>query len=91
LVAPHRRGGLVVVLAYDHAYLVCRPEPPASVRRFYDAFLAWRANGGLDNRMGSSLPARLAAAGLVDVRSTVVDETESRGDPDFGRGLRVGR
>jgi len=89
MVAAVRRGGLVVVLDYDHADLVWRPEPPASVRRFYEAFLAWRADGGLDNRMASSLPARLAAAGLVDVRSTVGDETENRGDPDFGRGLRV--
>lgn len=89
MVAALRPGGLVVALDYDHADLVWEPEPPASVRRFYDAFLAWRAAGGLDNRMGTSLPGRLAAAGLRDVRSTPVDEVERRGDPDFGRGLRV--
>jgi SAM-dependent methyltransferase len=89
MAAAVRTGGLVVVLDYDHADLVWEPAPPVSVRRFYDAFLAWRAAGGLDNRMGTSLPGRLAAAGLVEVSSTPVDEVERRGDPDFGRGLRV--
>ena len=89
MVAAVRPGGLVVALDYDHADLVWRSEPPRSVRRFYDAFLAWRADGGLDNRMGTSLPDRFTAAGLVDVRSTPCDETEQRGDPGFGRGLRV--
>jgi SAM-dependent methyltransferase len=87
--AAVRPGGLVVALDYDHADLVWRPHPPGAVRRLYDAFLAWRADGGLDNRMGTSLPGRFTAAGLVEVRSSRRDETERRGDPEFGRGLRV--
>jgi ubiquinone/menaquinone biosynthesis C-methylase UbiE len=89
MVATARPGGLVVVLDYDHADLDWRPAPPVSVRRFYDAFLAWRASGGLDNRMGSSLPDRFARAGLEAIRSLPADETSSRGDARFAGDLRI--
>lgn len=89
MVATARPGGLVVVLDYDHADLDWSPEPPATVRRFYDAFLAWRAAGGLDNRMGSSLAERFTRAGLVDVRSLPADEASRRGDLRFADDLRI--
>jgi SAM-dependent methyltransferase len=89
MVAATRRGGLVLVLDFDHADLVWSPEPPAAVRRFYDAFLAWRAAGGLDNRMGSSLPERFVRAGLSEVESMRADEASSRGDARFDDDLRI--
>src|SRR5262249_56874446 len=61
-----RRGGRIVVLDYNHQKASWTPEPPASMRRFVEAFLRWRAAAGLDNAIADRLekppaPARLTA------------------------------
>lgn len=89
MVAAVRPRGIVLVLDYDHADLVWEPRPPDAVRAFYDAFLAWREAGGLDNRMGSSLPERFARAGLTEIRSTAADEVVERAESGFASSLRI--
>src|SRR5262249_24259385 len=69
--AATRPGGIAVVLEYTHADLVWEPTPPEPVRRFYDAFLAWRDANGWDNRLGDHLPGLFADAGFRDVVVTV--------------------
>ena len=81
--------GMVVVLEYTHADLVWEPAPPEPVRRFYDAFLAWRDANGWDNRLGDHLPALVADAGFRDVGVTVQDEVATRGDPGFADALEL--
>lgn len=77
-------GGLVVVLDYDHTRAEWSDAPPAW-RRFYEAFLAWRAAGGLDNALAERLPALLGAAGLEGVTAHPRVETARAGEPDFYR------
>ena len=77
-------GGLVVVLDYDHTRAEWADAPPAW-RRFYEAFLAWRAAGDLDNALAARLPRLLEAAGLSDVTARPRVETVRAGDPDFYR------
>lgn len=91
MVAATRPGGLVVALEYSHADLVWEPEPPPAVRRFYDAFLAWRDANGWDNRMGHRLAALYTAAGLLDVETHVEDEIATRGEPGFDDALAIWR
>lgn len=77
-------GGLVVLLDYDHT----RAEwsgPPGAWTRFYEAFLGWRAAGGLDNAIAPRLPTLAEAAGLVDIQVTPQIVTVRAGDPDFFR------
>ena len=81
--------GMVVVLEYTHADLVWEPAPPEPVRRFYDAFLAWRDANGWDNRLGDHQPALVADAGFRDVGVTVQDEVATRGDPGFADALEL--
>ncbi|WP_104983417.1 methyltransferase domain-containing protein [Sorangium cellulosum] len=76
-------GGTVLVLDYSHERLRWSPEPPASMARFYAAFLAWRAGLGMDNTLGETLAARFDACGLRDVHVTNQDEIARRGDPGF--------
>jgi SAM-dependent methyltransferase len=76
-----RPGGRVVVLEYNHEKIVWTPEPPASVRCFYDAFLAWRREAGMDNALADRLPALFRATGLVDVAVSAQHEVAERGDP----------
>ena len=83
MTAAIRTGGRVVVLDYNHHKLEWEPAPPASMQRFYAAFLAWRAEAGMDNAIADRLHALLRAAGLADVTVTAQHETVRRGDPDF--------
>ncbi|AGP38705.1 methyltransferase domain-containing protein [Sorangium cellulosum] len=89
MVRAARPGGLVVVLDYSHERLRWDPEPPASMRRFYAAFLAWRAGLGMDNALADNLAGRFAAHGLEAVRVTDQDERFRRGDPGFGAALDI--
>jgi len=83
MAAAAKPGGRVVVLDYNHEKIAWEPEPPESMRRFYAAFLAWRAGAGMDNAIADHLPALFANAGLADVAISEQHETTRRGDPDF--------
>jgi ubiquinone/menaquinone biosynthesis C-methylase UbiE len=77
-------GGRVVVLDFDHT-LATWNDPPREWTRFYDAFLAWRAAGGLDNAIAKHLPALFQAAGLLDIELIPQITTVRAGDADFFR------
>jgi ubiquinone/menaquinone biosynthesis C-methylase UbiE len=78
-----RPGGLVVVLDYNLRKTAWEPAPPESVPAFYDAFLEWRAQAGMDNEMADHLEAMLEELGLSEVRCTPQPERARRGEPDF--------
>lgn len=78
-----KRGGVVVVLDYNHTQNQWEPEPPPQFRVCYDAFLAWRRANGWDNEMADHLPELFRSAGLTSVRSGAQDEVVNRGDPEF--------
>ena len=80
-----RPGGRVVVLDYSHEKIAWDPTPPASMRRFYAAFLAWRAEAGMDNLVADHLEPMLEGAGLEAIHVSAQHETAERGDPDFAR------
>jgi SAM-dependent methyltransferase len=75
--------GSVVVLDYDHERIAWHPPPPASMLRFYSAFLAWRADAGMDNAIAAHLPALFESAGLTGIRVTSQHERTVRGNADF--------
>ena len=77
-------GGLVVALDLDHT----RTEwshPPRAWARFTEAFLGWRAAGGLDNAIARHLPALSEAAGLIEMERRPQVTTVRAGDADFFR------
>lgn len=82
-------GGRVLVLDYNHEKAAWDPEPPASFRRFYDAFLAWRAEAGMDNAVADHLARMFAEARLQNVAITPQHETTRRGEPDFERRINI--
>jgi SAM-dependent methyltransferase len=78
-----KAGGELIVLDYDHVAHAWTPDPPPAFVRVHDAFLAWRAANGWDNRMAEHLPGLFEAAGLADVVSEDSDEIARRGEVGF--------
>ena len=83
MIAATRPGGRILVLDYSHDKIAWTPVPPKSMQRFYAAFLAWRAEAGMDNAIADHLPAMFDAARLESIAISVQHETTRRGDPDF--------
>jgi SAM-dependent methyltransferase len=83
MTAAARRGGRVIVLDYNHEKATWTPDPPASLRRFYAAFLRWRADAGMDNAIANHLPDLFAGAGLTAIAASDQHEVTRRGDPEF--------
>lgn len=75
--------GILSVLDYNHEALEWKPEPPASMRKFYNAFLAWRAHAGMDNRVSENVADHFHQCGLHSVEVYSADEIYSRSDVDF--------
>ena len=83
MTAAAKRGGRVVVLDFNHEKAAWTPEPPASMRRFYAAFLSWRATAGMDNAIADHLALLFAEAGLAQIITTEQHDVTRRIDPDF--------
>jgi ubiquinone/menaquinone biosynthesis C-methylase UbiE len=78
-----RPGGRVSILDYNHTKLEWKPEPPASMTRFYKAFLDWRSDAGMDNEMADHLTGYFEKLGFHSVESIGADEVYKKGDTDF--------
>ena len=89
MVRAARPGGAVAVLDYDHTRAQWDPPLPASVRRFYQAFLDWRADAGLDNAIAAQLPGMFERAGLADVSAVDQREVTTAGDADYQRRITL--
>jgi ubiquinone/menaquinone biosynthesis C-methylase UbiE len=82
---PH---GRVIVLDDNHEKVQWVPIPPASVQRFYTAFLRWRAEAGMDNAMADHLMPLFRTVGFADILEIPQHEVTTRQDPEFA--TRVG-
>jgi SAM-dependent methyltransferase len=68
LVASLGPGGSILLIEPD--FLPVGVAEPAEVRAFWDGWLAWSRDEGIDYHVGRSLAPRLAAAGLERVAGT---------------------
>ena len=89
MIAATKPGGTVLVLDYNHEKVVWQPDPPDSMRRFYQAFLRWRAEAGMDNTIAEHLPQMFAGLGLTAIRATPQSELSERGKPGFETGAGI--
>jgi len=78
-----RPGGTVLIADYNHEKIEWTPEPPESMKKFYAAYLRWRADAGLDNAIADRLSALTSGAGLREVRIFPQHEVMKRGQPGF--------
>ncbi len=75
-------GGRFLVLDYNHEKIVWDPRPPASMQAFYEVFLAWRSDAGMDNAIGDYIAPAFDRLGLVDIRVTAQHEHADSLDGD---------
>ena len=83
LVSFLKPGGQLSVLDYNHEALEWKPAPPESMLIFYKAFLQWRADAGMDNRIGDHLAGHLTALGMHSVTVIDADERYEKSQDDF--------
>jgi len=68
LVASVRPGGMVLLIEPD--FLPVSVAEPAQVRAFWEGWLAWSREQGIDYFIGRRLPGMLSGLGLQDVAAT---------------------
>ena len=83
LVSFLKPGGQLSVLDYNHDTLEWKPAPPESMLIFYRAFLQWRADAGMDNRIADHLAGHLASLGMHAVEVIDADERYEKNQDDF--------
>jgi ubiquinone/menaquinone biosynthesis C-methylase UbiE len=59
------KDGTLCVLDYNHTRIEWHPQPPKAMEHFYDAFLRWRADSGMDNTIGDTIGDYLEGQGLT--------------------------
>lgn len=76
-------GGMVSILDYNHEDLAWKPSPPTSMQNFYDTFLKWRKDAGLNNRMANDLANIMKEIGFHSIEVINSDEYYNRSRSDF--------
>ena len=76
-------GGQISILDYNHNNLEWVPEPPESMRIFYNTFLKWRSDAGMNNAIADELTTLLSEAGFSSIEKINSDEHYNRSHPHF--------
>ena len=79
LAASMRPGGVILLIEPD--FLPVSIAEPPSVRAFWEGWLAWSRQAGIDYMIGRRLPAALATLGLEDVEATAETALYNGGSP----------
>ena len=76
-------GGQISILDYNHEALEWKPDPPASMKKFYRAFLDWRSDAGMDNEIADHLQRHFEELGFKEIEVLDSNEIYKRGETDF--------
>ncbi len=83
MVTAAKPRGIVVVLDYNHEKVAWAPDPSQGAKSFYESFLRWRSEAGMDNAIADHLVDLFAACGLKNVAQTAQHEVIHRDEPAF--------
>jgi ubiquinone/menaquinone biosynthesis C-methylase UbiE len=76
-------NGQVSILDYNHDNLVWNPDPPESMKLFYQTFLKWRKDAGMNNGIADDLASMMQEGGFHSVETINSDEHYDRKREDF--------
>lgn len=75
--------GQISILDYNHNKLEWNPEPPESMKLFYNTFLKWRADSGMNNGIADDLPDLLKEIGMCFIEKINSDKHYEKQRSDF--------
>ena len=81
--------GQISILDYDHTNLIWNPSPPESMQTFYNTFLKWRADAGMNNQIAVDLPQLLEEVGFHSIEKINSDEIYTKGNSNFKSKLGI--
>lgn len=76
-------NGQLSILDYNHEDLEWQPAVPSTMQAFYQTFLKWRTDAGMDNAIAGNLSNMLQAAGFHSIEVINADEYYDRTWKDF--------
>lgn len=76
-------NGQISILDYNHEELEWTPEPPKSMQLFYAAFLKWKKEAGMNNRIAEALPNYFEELGFKAIKSINANEVYQKGNANF--------
>jgi len=76
-------GGQISILDYNHEKLEWSPLPPERMQLFYQAFLKWRADAGMNNQIADDLADYFIEAGFHSIEVFNADEIYKKEDHNF--------
>jgi hypothetical protein len=79
LVASPRPGGAILLIEPD--FLPVSVAEPGEVRAFWEGWLAWSRDQGIDYFIGRALPAMLSWLGVEDIEATAETALYRGGSP----------
>lgn len=83
MIRSARSGGTIHVLDYNHEKIEWRPPVPEAMAKFYEGFLQWRADAGMDNAIADHLVEMYANHGLTQIQVMDQHEITTKTDSDF--------
>jgi len=78
-----RPDGILCVLDYNHTRIEWDKQPPQSMLFFYDQFLRWRSDAGMDNDIGDHIGSILETQDMKIILSRDQSEYSEYGTPGF--------
>jgi ubiquinone/menaquinone biosynthesis C-methylase UbiE len=76
-------SGMISILDYNHNKLEWNPQAPESMREYYNIFLKWRSDAGMNNEIADELPLLMEEIGLVEIEKLNSDEHYEKYREDF--------
>ncbi len=78
-----KADGQISILDYNHQDLEWKPDPPQSMQEFYNTFLKWRKDAGMNNKIANDLSDMMKAVGFHAVEVLNSNEHYERTRADF--------
>jgi ubiquinone/menaquinone biosynthesis C-methylase UbiE len=82
-------NGQISILDYNHKAIDWVPSPPESMKEFYQTFLNWRKDAGMNNEIADDLSRLLKEVGFHSIEKINSDEFYNKEVLDYKSKMRI--
>ena len=82
-------GGCITILDYNHEKIQFTPDVPPIVKNFYESFLRWRMDAGMDNAIADHLVEMFEEIGMRSIEIEDHSETSQKGHDTFMEEINI--